>query len=432
MMKYFIFILTFLFSTLSVAQNQNNKIDALPGFGKLTDLQYAGFLPISEKPKQGQLFYWLVKKKNSNESTPLVLWLNGGPGAASLYGFFMENGPFYVNNKAGLSLRNQSLNLIADYLVIDQPAGVGYSQGNPNSYQSEAQAIDQLFFALKEFFKTYPELSKRSFYLAGESYAGKYLPQLASRLLANNNPYHLQGMILGDPWINPKLQQQANIDYAYYHGLIDADDREQVSELYKQCAAEIDKKFPSTRRANKVCSKIQDFITERAGGINLVNIYTGEELDDKSMVNYLNRGDVRQALHIPKHAAKFSTFSELAADMLEIGEQDSVAAICNDLLSKGLRILIYNGLEDGKDCNFLSINLLIRDLNWPGKKKFLKAQTNVWKLNGKVAGYAKESKYLTQVKVRGAGHLAPIDQPERVMDIFKHFMNQEKLCPEDG
>jgi carboxypeptidase C (cathepsin A) len=431
-MKCLIFLFSFLLSTLSIAQIPKDQILELPGLGKLTDLQYAGFLPISEKPKQGQLFYWLDKKKNSDAKTPLILWLNGGPGAASLYGFFMENGPFYVNEQGGLSPRTKGLNQIADYLVIDQPAGVGYSQGNPKSYQNEAQAIDQLFYALQQLFKTYPELSHKDFYLAGESYAGKYLPQLASRLMENNNPYHLQGMILGDPWINPKLQQQANIDYAYYHGLIDADDRQQVQALYQICAEEIDKKSPSSRLANKACSKIQEFITERAGGLNLVNIYTGKEVDDKPMVKYLNREDVRLALHIPKHAPKFATFSELAADMLEIGEQDSVMPICNELLKKGLRILIYNGLEDGKDCNFLSTNLLFNDLSWPGKKKFSQAPTNVWKLNGQVAGYAKESKLLTQVKIRGAGHLAPIDQPERVMDIFKHFINEENLCPKDA
>lgn len=41
------------------------------------------------------LFYWFIKN-TKNSSAPLVLWLNGGPGAASMFGLFLENGPLRV------------------------------------------------------------------------------------------------------------------------------------------------------------------------------------------------------------------------------------------------------------------------------------------------------------------------------------------------
>ena len=86
--------------------------------------------------------------------------------------------------------------------------------------------------------------------------------------------------------------------------------------------------------------------------------------------------------------------------------------------------LIYNGLDDGTDSNFLSSDLWLAALNQPA---FAKAQTHVWKSSSEVAGYIKSANGLTQVKVRGAGHLAPIDQPERIYELFQHFVIEKSL-----
>lgn len=420
-MKLIFFLLGMLFSNLLCAVPVGDQIVSLPGLGVVKNKQYSGYLPVS---KTGSLFYWYVEKDTPSKDAPLVLWLNGGPGCSSLYGFFMENGPYQVNDQGELSPRQQSLTQFADYLVIDQPAGVGYSQGTLKSYANESQAMDQLYSALQQFYKMHPDLADKPLFLAGQSYAGKYLPQLAIRILKDAHHLHLQGLILGDPWVNPRLQQQANIDYAYYHGLIDDKAREQVKDLYQTCVNEIDKKTPSSRKANRACRKIQEFIKLQASGLNLVNVSTGKEPDDSLMVKYLNRKEVRKALHIPNKAAKFSTFSDLAADVLEVGEQDSVAHLYPELLKAGIKILIYNGLDDGTDSSFLSADLWLAALNQPA---FAKAQTHVWKSSSEVAGYIKSANGLTQVKVRGAGHLAPIDQPERIYELFQHFVIEKSL-----
>ena len=41
------------------------------------------------------LFYWFFK--HSDPEVPLLLWLNGGPGASSMFGLFGENGPLRVS-----------------------------------------------------------------------------------------------------------------------------------------------------------------------------------------------------------------------------------------------------------------------------------------------------------------------------------------------
>ena len=40
------------------------------------------------------LFYWFFK--HSNSSAPIILWINGGPGATSMRGLFLEGGPLRI------------------------------------------------------------------------------------------------------------------------------------------------------------------------------------------------------------------------------------------------------------------------------------------------------------------------------------------------
>ena len=54
------------------------------------------------------MFYWLFKNTSLDDSAPLILWLNGGPGSSSMFGLFLENGPLRVT-KAGPTLDDFSL-----------------------------------------------------------------------------------------------------------------------------------------------------------------------------------------------------------------------------------------------------------------------------------------------------------------------------------
>ena len=59
---------------------------------------------------------------------PLILWLQGGPGASSQFGAFTENGPIRIT-KDGVKEIGSAWNIQGHMVFMDQPLGVGFSRG---------------------------------------------------------------------------------------------------------------------------------------------------------------------------------------------------------------------------------------------------------------------------------------------------------------
>ncbi len=408
------------------------RVTFLPELGCVSDLQLAGLLPLSPNTVNSpKLFYWFIGSQAHPSQDPIILWLNGGPGASSFYGFFAENGPYSINTEGKLSPRPSTWSKQANYLILDQPSGVGLSYQKGGSHLADpSEALDQLYSALKVFFNRYPELLPRPLYLAGQSYAGRTLPELAQRIIAGKNsvPLDLKGILVGDGWVNPLIQQSANADYAYSHGLIDLNVYKKIKRLYQDCKLEIKKQKPASKKANQVCGQMQELI-RKSSGIDTTYISSADKTDYHKIEQYLNRADVRKALHVDSDIGDFKLFSDSVATDLEVGIQDSVAELYPKLIAQGIRILIYNGLEDGKDCNFMGTDLWLSALNWPGKNLLAKAPTCIWSHpKNEVAGYARSAAGLTQVKIRNAGHSAPADQPNNVQNMLHRFIFEKDFC----
>jgi len=407
-----------------------DKVTSLPGLGAVQGIQRAGHLPTApeKNPYQAEnnLFYWFVGSETNIEKAPLVLWLNGGPGSSSLYGFFAENGPYMIKEGA-LVPRPFSWSQKVSYLIIEQAPGVGFSYAAPHMHlSSESQAVDMVFHALKAFYKKYPELKTHPLFIAGESYAGKFIPHLATRIIESFSDISLQGILIGDGWVNPCLQLSSNAEFAYAHGLIDEATRKQIENQYCLCAEKIHAETPSSRKAGDLCNQIQQIIYSKSG-VSPANICKLQEIDDSAINRYLNQKEVRKALHVDPRVEKVTLFSESVSNDLQVGLFDSAAFLYPPLLAKGVRVLIYNGLDDGKDCNFIGTDKWLAALEWLGKEKFKKATTHIWRSKTEdVAGYIRAAEGLTQVKIRAAGHLAPQDQPENVQDMVYRFIFHEK------
>ena len=95
---------------------------------------YAGYVNFAPNSMSGvehdypvHTFFWYFKSQNNPGGSPLIIWLNGGPGASSMLGLFTENGPCHINRMLAPESNPLSWNLDYNVLYIDQPVQTGFS-----------------------------------------------------------------------------------------------------------------------------------------------------------------------------------------------------------------------------------------------------------------------------------------------------------------
>ncbi|KAH8803094.1 Alpha/Beta hydrolase protein [Xylogone sp. PMI_703] len=173
---------------------------------------YAGLLPISTiKNEPRQLFFWFFPSENPLAGDEILIWLNGGPGCSSLEGFLQENGPFLWQYGTLAPVPNPYtwVNL-TNVVWVEQPVGTGFSQGTPNA-TNEFDVAAQFMGFWANFVELFG-LQGRKVYIAGESYAGYYVPYIADAFLNSKNTTHfnLQSTMIYDPSTSNN-QIQSNI-----------------------------------------------------------------------------------------------------------------------------------------------------------------------------------------------------------------------------
>ena len=367
--------------------------------------------------------------QNNPKDAPVVLWLQGGPGASSLFGLFVENGPFMVTQNKTLKGRKYNWSISHNLIYIDNPVGTGYSFTKSDSgyATNETQVGRDLHTALVQFFQLFPELQSNDFFVTGESYAGKYVPAV-SHAIHDLNPsskikINLKGLAIGNGLTDP-VNQLLYGDYLYQLGLLDMNGREQFHVLEKQGRDLIvQKKYGE---AFEIFNKLIDGDLNASPSLfkNLTGydfyfnyLHTKDSEDMDYMAEWIQRVDVRRAIHVGNssfHAEDQTVESHLKNDITQ-----SLASAVADLLQH-YKVLIYNGQLDIIVAYPLTENYL-QNLVWPGAEAYKKAVRKQWRVGGHLAGYTKTVDNLTEVLVRNAGHMVPSDQPQWALDLITRF-----------
>ncbi|CAG7974589.1 unnamed protein product [Penicillium salamii] len=302
-------------------------VESLPDVHYELGEMYSGYMPVRDN---ASLFY-IFQPKIGEPTNDLTVWFSGGPGCSSMQGFFQENGRFvWVPGTYEPVVNQYSWVNLTNMLWIDQPVGVGYSNGTPTATSEEDISVDFIQF-MKAFQEEY-EIENFRIFLTGESYAGRYVPYMSAAMLDQNDTKHfnISGALMYEPCIGQWDYIQAelpaypfvekNADLFNFNQSFMAD----LKDTYEQCG------FKDYN---------DEYLTFPASGIQPPKLMNYSECDIYNMIyneaynpnpcwnpsnvaqtcpllwdvlgfptdlayqpgptNYFNRTDVKKALHIP-------------------------------------------------------------------------------------------------------------------------------------
>lgn len=465
-------------------QGTKNKIeDLFDGLYK-GDI-YSGYL--TTKIPDNELFYVYFPSQNSPSTSPLMLWLNGGPGCSSLYGMLSEIGPVvftdFTNKK--FFTNEYSWNKNANLLFIEQPAGVGFSKTkNPDFLWTDDVTAENLLYGLKDFFNLFEDLKGRNFYVSGESYAGVYIPYLSEYILEDQSTdkINLKGVLIGNPLTYFDTDSERSmVEFGFWHGLISI---ETYESFQKNCPHLNDELKPEEKSDNYFqlndiliprnvthkCNELRNIIRDNFQGNDIYGIY--RKCPKESRLELIG----------PKYDSKIHSMKYFILDKLNpykneifrnhnlkslepesiiwpnsCGEDLTIDDFLNNQTVKN-KLKVYNSSMTWYQCNDLNYDMIesfnfyaetmlkypnltvwvfsgtddgvlstLGTMRWINKLNFtVETKWRQWKVNDQVAGFVQKYKEgLTIVTVKGAGHMVPQDQHASAFHMVNSFFKDE-------
>jgi len=409
-----IFFLSIFCNVISCSTNSTISFvkDTNPIF--LNESYYLGFQPI---PNKGSMFFWLFESRNKPSEDPLLIWLNGGPGCSSEIAIFVENGPFRINAEENtLKINPYSWNNIANVLYVDNPLGAGYSTGN-YAYKNQEEISSDFYIFLQEFLGAFPQYKGRDFYLAGEGYAGHYIPAIAVKIQKKGGiNLNFKGVAIGNGLVSAFYQYPRYTTYALENKLIDGDTFLEIIHGFNICANLIKKGMISVALVQ--CQVQLEKITGTPPKFNLYDIRETCEnppfcYDFSFIENFLKQPKVQEALGIYK---PWVMCNDTIRENLKFEMFDDFEDALSTVVQSEIQVLIYNGDKDFM-YNWRGGDTMAYNLLWRGTSHFQKLPYMKYKNFG-------EYKYLDNLiyyRIYDAGMMVPMDQPAVALDMLEKF-----------
>ncbi|XP_069067558.1 probable serine carboxypeptidase CPVL [Pleurodeles waltl] len=405
-------------------------VGQLPGYNVKS---YSGYLTVN-KTYNSNLFFWFFPAQVEPENAPLLLWLQGGPGGTSMFGLFVEHGPYVVNKNLTLCARKYPWTSHYSLIYIDNPVGTGFSFTD----DSQGFAKDQvdvgrdLYSALTQFLQIFPEYQKNDFYATGESYAGKYVPAIGYYIHTHNPTakvkINFKGMAIGDGLCDPEVMLGGYAEFLYQTGMADEKQKAFVQHqadlgvIYIQQQKWIEAFEVFDSLLNGDTTEYPSYYKNITGCDNYFNFLQCEEPSDQEYFSkFLSLSEVRKSIHVGN--LTFNDGSEVEKHLMS----DIMKTVKPWLtvLMDNYKVLMYSGQLDVIVAASLTERFLLT-VPWSKVEDYKNAERKYWKVrpsDTEVAGYVRQAGEFYQVIVRGGGHILPYDQPERSFDLIHRFIS---------
>ena len=159
--------------------------------------------------------------------------MEGGPGTSDMRDIFFAMGPYKLND-LNVTLNPNSWTQEFSLLFVDNPVRTGFSftDNDLGLSTNENQVADNLYEFLQQFFQVFSEYRKNEFYIAGISYAGKYIPSIGYKLMleSEQSGINFKGVAIGNGLIDP-LHSGSSSPLLKSLGLIDKKQEEEIKAM---------------------------------------------------------------------------------------------------------------------------------------------------------------------------------------------------------
>ncbi|XP_038688657.1 serine carboxypeptidase 1-like [Tripterygium wilfordii] len=435
----------------------------LPGFqGAFPSKHYSGYVEIDT---ERYLFYYFVVSERKPKDDPVVLWLNGGPGCSSFDGFVNEHGPFNFEigkphgSQPTLHLNPYSWSKVSNIIYLDSPLGVGFSYSKDKTKYATGDHITAIHTHkfLVMWFKLYPEFVNNPFYIAGESYAGVYIPTLATEIIQGINngvkpKINFKGYMVGNGKAVPDLAFDTDVKLHFMlgMGLIPYDLFEDIQVSCKndynqdKCHFNLNKvakivdgmnKYNTLEpcyhppKENEISTSMSLLVKNRTVDLkDFASLWTNSKgvddcLNDDAATTWLNNPLVRKAIHA-EPVDKIGLWAIVSENILNNYQKyaGSMIPYHKQLTTAGYRALLYSGDHD-MVVPFTGTHRWIKSLGYD-----IVDDWRPWIVNGQVAGFLEGYDHgLTFLTIKGAGHRVPYNKPQEALHFYSRWLDQKPI-----